>query len=77
MVTVTPNKLFFPLPLDKFIMNTLNVVNVTESHVAFKMKATAPSRYAVKPRQVHHSPRTIPTDDGCFYGDTATEMISA
>ena len=52
---MAPNKVYFPIPLDKFIMNTLIASNTTETFVQFKMKATAPSRYAVKPRQVSHT----------------------
>eukprot|EP00992_Anisonema_acinus_P014155 TRINITY_DN912_c0_g1_i1.p1 TRINITY_DN912_c0_g1~~TRINITY_DN912_c0_g1_i1.p1 ORF type:complete len:281 (+),score=46.81 TRINITY_DN912_c0_g1_i1:61-903(+) len=50
IVSITPSKMYFPLPLDKFIMNTLTIQNTTEHYAAFKIKATAPARYAVKPR---------------------------
>jgi hypothetical protein len=49
-VSVSPTTLLFPLPLDKFIMNTIVAKNLTNEHVIFKLRATAPSRYAVKPR---------------------------
>jgi uncharacterized small protein (DUF1192 family) len=57
LVSVAPSKLYFPLPLDKFILNTLTARNVTDSVIAFKMKATAPARYAVKPRHGVLGPR--------------------
>jgi len=49
-VVITSDKLYFPLPLDKYIMNTVIARNLSETPVTFKMKATDPSRYAVKPR---------------------------
>eukprot|EP01004_Peranema_trichophorum_P004499 NODE_3418_length_1356_cov_7.917275_g2980_i0.p1 GENE.NODE_3418_length_1356_cov_7.917275_g2980_i0~~NODE_3418_length_1356_cov_7.917275_g2980_i0.p1 ORF type:complete len:268 (+),score=49.05 NODE_3418_length_1356_cov_7.917275_g2980_i0:66-869(+) len=51
LISITPTKLYFPTPLDKFIMNTLSTQNLTENYIAYKIKATAPARYAVKPRQ--------------------------
>eukprot|EP00667_Euglena_gracilis_P019279 EG_transcript_20627 len=54
---VTPTKFYFPLPLDKYIMNALSAVNNSDGFVQFKVKATAPARYAVKPRQGVLGPR--------------------
>lgn len=36
-------------------MNALSAVNNSDGFVQFKVKATAPARYAVKPRQVRAS----------------------
>lgn len=62
---VAPRTLYFPPPLDRFILNTVRVTNRSEGYLQFKVKATAPQRYAVKPRQGLLPPR----------GHTGVEII--
>eukprot|EP00668_Euglena_longa_P035166 GGOE01045167.1.p1 GENE.GGOE01045167.1~~GGOE01045167.1.p1 ORF type:complete len:311 (+),score=66.94 GGOE01045167.1:92-934(+) len=57
LLLVAPGTLYFPLPLDKFILNTLTASNLSDHHLLFKLKATAPTRYAVRPRQGVLRPR--------------------
>eukprot|EP01095_Lingulamoeba_sp_RSL-Kostka_P016393 TRINITY_DN801_c0_g1_i1.p1 TRINITY_DN801_c0_g1~~TRINITY_DN801_c0_g1_i1.p1 ORF type:complete len:247 (-),score=69.38 TRINITY_DN801_c0_g1_i1:218-958(-) len=48
-VTVSPEVLNFPPPLNRVILNTLQLTNKTDEYVAFKIKTTAPKRYIVRP----------------------------
>jgi hypothetical protein len=49
LLIVHPNELKFPFELKKKISFSLRLVNVTEDHVAFKVKTTSPKKYCVHP----------------------------
>jgi hypothetical protein len=51
LLRVEPPALYFPPPLDRFINTTLTLSNASPHFVMFKLKATTPTRYAVKIRQ--------------------------
>eukprot|EP00252_Welwitschia_mirabilis_P002601 TRINITY_DN12549_c1_g1_i1.p1 TRINITY_DN12549_c1_g1~~TRINITY_DN12549_c1_g1_i1.p1 ORF type:complete len:238 (-),score=60.39 TRINITY_DN12549_c1_g1_i1:339-1052(-) len=49
LVTIQPGELRFPFELKKQTSCSLQLVNNTESHVAFKVKTTSPKKYCVRP----------------------------
>jgi len=49
LLSVQPNELKFPFELKKQISCSLRLVNLTEDHVAFKVKTTSPKKYCVRP----------------------------
>lgn len=49
LLSVQPNELKFPFELKKQISCSLRLVNLSEDHVAFKVKTTSPKKYCVRP----------------------------
>lgn len=49
LVTVQPGELKFPFELKKQSSCSLQLVNNTDNHVAFKVKTTSPKKYCVRP----------------------------
>jgi len=49
LLSVQPNELKFPFELKKLVSCSLRLVNLTEDHVAFKVKTTSPKKYCVRP----------------------------
>eukprot|EP01080_Neovahlkampfia_damariscottae_P003854 gene3854-7014_t len=48
---ILPSFCYFPPPLGKTIVCSMKIHNLTEDSTAFKVKATAPKRYSVKPKE--------------------------
>lgn len=49
LLTINPLELKFPFELKKQISCSLQLLNKTENHVAFKVKTTNPKKYCVRP----------------------------
>lgn len=49
LLSIEPSELKFPIELGKQVTSSLQVINQTESDVAFKIKTTAPKNYCVRP----------------------------
>lgn len=48
-LSIQPGELKFPFELRKQISCSVQLVNTSESHVAFKVKTTSPKKYCVRP----------------------------
>jgi len=56
VVSITPNILYFPPPLNRKITVRIQLKNITDNFAIFKFKTTAPKRYLVKPKDGIISP---------------------
>lgn len=56
VLSIQPGELKFPFELRKQISCSVQLVNTTESYVAFKVKTTSPKKYCVRPNTGAVSP---------------------
>eukprot|EP00252_Welwitschia_mirabilis_P006039 TRINITY_DN1672_c0_g1_i2.p1 TRINITY_DN1672_c0_g1~~TRINITY_DN1672_c0_g1_i2.p1 ORF type:complete len:217 (-),score=46.15 TRINITY_DN1672_c0_g1_i2:13-663(-) len=49
LLSIEPDELKFPFELRKQASCPLRLINLTENHVAFKVKTTSPKKYCVRP----------------------------
>ncbi|XP_024995377.1 vesicle-associated protein 2-1-like [Cynara cardunculus var. scolymus] len=49
LITLDPEELKFEFELDKPMYSDMRVSNITDKHVAFKVKTTSPKKYFVRP----------------------------
>lgn len=58
LLRIEPVDLQFPFELKKQISSSLNLTNISDNHVAFKVKTTNPKKYCVRPNTGIVSPHS-------------------